>query len=231
MSDSSDEAGEEIVLQENSERFESEGEHVDAIRQETRGHKAVDLKNMKRRRVLNPSDKYTTSDDESESGQKKRRCKSRSKKRQEATKNGRRTATENGKKSKKPTKNGNKERPTSDGNTKNDSEDQYTGSGYDSESDFRSVVSETVSSYTYCDSDKYRRFDPHKKEKSGIKLTPEMESFVNDNFNKYLPTNKIEDLILKTMPVPIYKAFNVRTIDPIIHSILEEQGEYLNKAF
>ena len=61
MSDSSDEAGEEIVLQENSERFESEGEHVDAIRQETRGHKAVDLKNMKRRRVLSPSDKYTTS--------------------------------------------------------------------------------------------------------------------------------------------------------------------------
>jgi hypothetical protein len=40
MSDSSDEADEEIVLQENSEKFElEEGEHVDAIRQETRGHK------------------------------------------------------------------------------------------------------------------------------------------------------------------------------------------------
>jgi len=58
-----------------------------------------------------------------------------------------------------------------------------------------------------------------------------MESFVNDNFNKYLPTNKVEDLILKTMPVPIYEAFNVRTIYPIIHSILEKQGKYLNKTF
>ena len=58
-----------------------------------------------------------------------------------------------------------------------------------------------------------------------------MESFVNDNFNKYLPTYKIEDLILKTMPVPISEAFNVRKIDPIINSILEEHGEYLNKAF
>jgi peptide subunit release factor 1 (eRF1) len=37
MSDSSDEADEEIVLQENSEKFElEEGEHVDAIRQKTR---------------------------------------------------------------------------------------------------------------------------------------------------------------------------------------------------
>jgi hypothetical protein len=33
------------------------------------------------------------------------------------------------------------------------------------------------------------------------------------------------------MAVPIYEAFNVRIIDPIIHSILEEQGKYLNKTF
>jgi len=103
MSDSSDEADGEIVFQENSKKFESEeGEHVDAIRQETRGHKAVDHKN-KRRRVSSPSDKDTnTSDDESESGQKKRRRRSKSKKRHEATKNGRRTATEHGKNQKAP---------------------------------------------------------------------------------------------------------------------------------
>ena len=68
MSDSSDEADEGIVLQDNSELFKSEeGQHVDAIRQERRGHKAVDHKN-KRRRVSSPSDKDTNpSDDEFES--------------------------------------------------------------------------------------------------------------------------------------------------------------------
>ena len=58
-----------------------------------------------------------------------------------------------------------------------------------------------------------------------------MKSFIDDNFNKYIATNVLQDLNLKTMPVPSYDIFNVPTVDPVIYSILEEQRRFFNKSF
>ncbi|CAG2241755.1 unnamed protein product [Mytilus edulis] len=76
----------------------------------------------------------------------------------------------------------------------------------DSESDreVRSVFSETVSNLTYNDKNgkSYHRFNPHKKEKTGLQLSKDMELFLDDNFNRFIPSHKVQELILNTMPVP-----------------------------
>ena len=59
-----------------------------------------------------------------------------------------------------------------------------------SQSVVRSVRSETVSNHTFSDTSSYRRFDPHKEEKKGISLSKDMESYLNDNFNKYLSSHE-----------------------------------------
>ena len=142
-----------------------------------------------------------------------------------ATKYGMKKATKNGSKAVKKSKNGNH---NSDSDCHQDSESDHFEMNSMSES--RSVFSETVSSMTYNDTG-YRRFNPHKKEKTGVRLSAEMKSFIEDNFNKYIATNVVQDLILKTMPVPSYDIFNVRTVDPVIYSILEEQRRFFNKSF
>ncbi|VDI12579.1 Hypothetical predicted protein [Mytilus galloprovincialis] len=109
----------------------------------------------------------------------------------------------------------------------------------DSESDKeeRSVFSETVSNLTYRDKDgkNYHRFNPHKKEKTGLTFSKDMEIFLDDNFNRFIPSHKVQELILNTMPVPSYEGFTIRSIDPLIFSIMEEQSRstntQLDKAF
>lgn len=89
--------------------------------------------------------------------------------------------------------------------------------------------SETVSNHTFSDSSSYHRFDPHKGEKKGIALLKDMENYLDDNFNKYISSQKVNDVILKTTPVPVYDALRFRAVDPLIYSILEDQGKYVNK--
>ncbi|CAC5420575.1 unnamed protein product [Mytilus coruscus] len=66
----------------------------------------------------------------------------------------------------------------------------------DSESDkeVRSVISETVSNLTYSDKNgnkSYHRFNPHKKEKTGLQFSNDMELFLDDNFNRFIPSHKV----------------------------------------
>ncbi|CAG2234262.1 unnamed protein product [Mytilus edulis] len=62
-----------------------------------------------------------------------------------------------------------------------------------------------------------------------------MELFLDDNFNRFIPSHKVQELILNTMPVPSYEGFTIRSIDPLIFSIMEEQSRstntQLDKAF
>ncbi|CAC5372563.1 ANKRD11_12 [Mytilus coruscus] len=110
----------------------------------------------------------------------------------------------------------------------------------DSESDkeLRSVISETVSNLTYSDKNdikSYHRFNPHKKEKTGLQFSKDMELFLDDNFNRFIPSHKVQELILNTIPVPSYEGFTIRSIDPLIFSIMGEQSRstntQLDKAF
>ncbi|CAC5367716.1 unnamed protein product [Mytilus coruscus] len=102
----------------------------------------------------------------------------------------------------------------------------------------RSVISETVSNLTYSDKNgnkSYHRFNPHKKEKTGLKFSKDMELFLDDNFNRFIASHKVQELILNTMPVIPYEGFTIRSIDPLIFSIMEEQSRntntQLDKAF
>ncbi|CAC5393413.1 unnamed protein product [Mytilus coruscus] len=103
----------------------------------------------------------------------------------------------------------------------------------DSESDkeVRSVISETISNLTYSDKNGNKschRFNPHKKEKTGLQFFEDMELFLDDNFNRFIPSHKVQELILNTMPVPSYEGFFIRSIDPLVFSIMEEQSRSTN---
>ena len=128
----------------------------------------------------------------------------------------------------KATKHGKRRRRHSSSESRNDSD---TDGRNVKSSEARSVVSETVYSIT---TSGYNRFDPHKKEKKGIRFSKDMENFLEANFNRFIPHQKIQDLILNTLPVPDYQGFELRKIDPLINSIMDEcdgkQSDRLDKA-
>jgi len=100
----------------------------------------------------------------------------------------------------------------------------------------RSVISETVSRKTFfgntpsqASTSNFTRFNPHKKEKVGPILSDDMKDYIDDNFNLFLPNQKIQDLILKTYPIPEHNALSIKKIDPLVISILEGQRRSINK--
>jgi len=98
------------------------------------------------------------------------------------------------------------------------------------------VISETVSRKTFfgntpsqASTSNFTRFNPHKKEKVGPILSDDMKDYIDDNFNLFLPNQKIQDLILKTYPIPEHNALSIKKIDPLVISILEGQRRSINK--
>ena len=55
-----------------------------------------------------------------------------------------------------------------------------------------------------------------------------MNTYVNAIFKRYVPTNKVQYLVLKTMSIPSYKAFEIKSVDPFIFLILGQQRKWSN---
>lgn len=60
-------------------------------------------------------------------------------------------------------------------------------------------------------------------------LSDDMKDYIDDNFNLFLPNQKIQDLILKTYPIPEHNALSIKKMDPLVISILEGQHRSINK--
>lgn len=56
-----------------------------------------------------------------------------------------------------------------------------------------------------------------------------MKDYIDDNLNLFLPNQKIQDLILKTYPIPEHFALSMKKMDPLVISILERQRISINK--
>lgn len=61
-------------------------------------------------------------------------------------------------------------------------------------------------------------------------MLDDMKKFLDDNFNLFLSSNTIQNMILKSAPVPSYDTLKSRRLDPFISSIVEEQSRSINKS-
>jgi len=95
----------------------------------------------------------------------------------------------------------------------------------------RSVRSETVSEHSFSETgSSYQRFNPHKKRDESVKLSDDMKKFLDDNFNLFLSSDTIQNMIWSRPQCQCYDALKSRRLDPFISSIVEEQGRSINKS-
>ena len=64
----------------------------------------------------------------------------------------------------------------------------------------------------------------------GPLLSDDIKEYIEENFNLYLPNQKLQELILTTYPIPGHSTLSIKKMDPLVISILQKDNAgLLNK--